>query len=108
MSRHLVEFARDLVPFFPSIDEMGKLTHIHASRNNFPHPRFNWVRPDRTQLRCDLMPMDDQIDNELCRECMDRKKKAKREVKVLLLGQSESGKSTVLKSTSLCAPHPPL
>jgi hypothetical protein len=26
MSRHLVEFARDLVPFFPSIDKMGKLT----------------------------------------------------------------------------------
>ncbi|KAJ7793658.1 hypothetical protein B0H14DRAFT_3497814 [Mycena olivaceomarginata] len=23
--------------FFPSIDEMGKLTHLPASRNNFPH-----------------------------------------------------------------------
>jgi GTPase SAR1 family protein len=52
--------------------------------------------------------MDDQIDNKLCREHVDRKKKAKREVKVLLLGQSKSGKSTVLKSMSLCPPHLPL
>jgi guanine nucleotide-binding protein subunit alpha len=54
------------------------------------------------------MPMDDKINNELRRERVDRKKKAKREVKVLMLGQSESGKTTVLKSMSFCAPHPPL
>ncbi|KAJ7855537.1 hypothetical protein B0H13DRAFT_2673136 [Mycena leptocephala] len=35
-----------------------KLTHLPASRNNFPHLRFNWVWPDGTQLRCDLTPMD--------------------------------------------------
>jgi GTPase SAR1 family protein len=57
-------------------------------------------------LQWDLMPMDDN-DNKLRREHVDRKK-AKREVKVLMLGQSESGKTTVLKSMSFCAPHPPL
>ncbi|KAJ7813133.1 hypothetical protein B0H14DRAFT_3751072 [Mycena olivaceomarginata] len=37
---------------------LRKLTHLPASRNNFPHPRFNWVRLNGTQLRCDLTPMD--------------------------------------------------
>ncbi|KAJ7818663.1 hypothetical protein B0H14DRAFT_3739579, partial [Mycena olivaceomarginata] len=59
---------------------------FETSRNNFPHLRFNRVRPDGTQLQCDLMPMDDKINNELRRERVDRKKKAKREVKVLMLG----------------------
>ncbi|KAF7296871.1 Guanine nucleotide-binding protein alpha-4 subunit [Mycena indigotica] len=43
----------------------------------------------------------DAIDDELRRERQDRKKRGKREVKVLLLGQSESGKSTVLKNFRL-------
>lgn len=42
----------------------------------------------------------DQIDEDLRKERSELKRKSKREVKVLLLGQSESGKSTVLKSTS--------
>ncbi|KAF7300041.1 Guanine nucleotide-binding protein alpha-4 subunit [Mycena kentingensis (nom. inval.)] len=43
----------------------------------------------------------DAIDEELRKERNDRKKRGKREVKVLLLGQSESGKSTVLKNFRL-------
>ncbi|KAJ7061270.1 G-protein alpha subunit [Mycena amicta] len=43
----------------------------------------------------------DAIDDALRKERNDRKKRGKREVKVLLLGQSESGKSTVLKNFRL-------
>nr|GAT53069.1 predicted protein [Mycena chlorophos] len=43
----------------------------------------------------------DAIDEDLRKERNDKKKRSKREVKVLLLGQSESGKSTVLKNFRL-------
>jgi guanine nucleotide-binding protein subunit alpha len=66
-------------------------------------------RQQRVELEQEQKRVSDQIDDELRRERADRKKKSKREVKVLLLGQSESGKSTVLKSMCACrATIPPL
>jgi polynucleotide 5'-kinase involved in rRNA processing len=55
-------------------------------------------RQTRIQLEAEEKRVNDQIDDEIRKERAERKKKAKREVRVLLLGQSESGKSTVLKS----------
>ncbi|KAK7045075.1 guanine nucleotide-binding protein alpha-4 subunit [Favolaschia claudopus] len=58
-------------------------------------------RQKRVELEQEQKRVSDQIDDELKKERADRKRKAKREVKVLLLGQSESGKSTVLKNFRL-------
>ncbi|KAJ7260485.1 guanine nucleotide binding protein, alpha subunit [Mycena haematopus] len=58
-------------------------------------------RQKRVELEQEQKRVSDQIDDELRKERSDKKKKSRREVKVLLLGQSESGKSTVLKNFRL-------
>ncbi|KAF7359810.1 Guanine nucleotide-binding protein alpha-4 subunit [Mycena venus] len=58
-------------------------------------------RQQRVELEQEQKRVSDQIDDELRKERADRKKRSKREVKVLLLGQAESGKSTVLKNFRL-------
>ncbi|KAJ7713783.1 G-protein alpha subunit [Mycena maculata] len=59
------------------------------------------ARQQRLELEQEQKRVSDQIDDELRKERNDSKKRSKREVKVLLLGQSESGKSTVLKNFRL-------
>ncbi|KAF7351657.1 Guanine nucleotide-binding protein alpha-4 subunit [Mycena sanguinolenta] len=58
-------------------------------------------RQKRVELEQEQKRVSDQIDDELRKERTDKKKRSRREVKVLLLGQSESGKSTVLKNFRL-------
>ncbi|CAK5284636.1 unnamed protein product [Mycena citricolor] len=72
-------------------DPFSALTQPPA--NETPAERHARVQAEQEQKR-----VSDQIDEELKRERVERKKRAKREVLVLLLGQSESGKSTVLKN----------
>ncbi|KAF8144347.1 G-alpha-domain-containing protein [Mycena galopus ATCC 62051] len=58
-------------------------------------------RQKRVELEQEQKRVNDLIDDDLRKDRADRKKRARREVKVLLLGQSESGKSTVLKNFRL-------
>ncbi|KAH8079422.1 G-alpha-domain-containing protein [Cristinia sonorae] len=57
-------------------------------------------RAERLQAEAEARRVSEQIDEEIRRERMDQRKweKEKRTVKVLLLGQSESGKSTTIKN----------
>jgi guanine nucleotide-binding protein alpha-1 subunit len=57
-------------------------------------------REKRLQAECAAKKVSDGIDDMLRNE-RNEKKRAKNEVKVLLLGQSESGKSTTLKRESV-------
>lgn len=59
-------------------------------------------RAGRIAAEAEARRISEQIDDDLRRERAEQRKweKEKRTVKVLLLGQSESGKSTTIKSTS--------
>ncbi|KAG8861009.1 hypothetical protein FRB91_011638 [Serendipita sp. 411] len=57
-------------------------------------------RSQRVALEQEARKVSDEIDERLNRERLDRRNK--KIVKILLLGQSESGKSTTLKNIQLC------
>jgi guanine nucleotide-binding protein subunit alpha len=59
----------------------------------------------RERKEAEARRVSDRIDEELKAEKAALKKQQKGLVKVLLLGQSESGKSTALKSELLTIPH---
>ena len=60
-------------------------------------------REERVRTEREAKRVSDEIDEELKRERIALKKR--RPVRVLLLGQSESGKSTTLKSIHVCLPQ---
>jgi ribosome biogenesis GTPase A len=61
-------------------------------------PRFSLDAADPPDVRAAAQAVSDRIDEELKAEHKAKQQAEKEIVKVLLLGQSESGKSTTLKS----------
>jgi guanine nucleotide-binding protein subunit alpha len=77
----------------PDSDPISWSVHTRAPPGETPEERLA-----RIEHEVEAKKRSDAIDDELRRERERTKKEAKGVVKVLLLGQSESGKSTTLKS----------